>query len=227
MKRHALLPALSLAAFGLLLVPLAGMAQTTRLVPEDYATIQGALDAAEAGDVVVVRPGVYGENLVWPETPALKLVSTAGPDSTTIDGQGRGSVLRIESAGGAIDASTLVRGFTLTGGGNVDYGGGLFLQGARPTLLDLVVTGNAAAVEGGGLYLAGGADAVFVNLVVQGNEAGGSGGGFRSTGSEPLIIGSEITGNRGGAERGGGIHTDGGTTRWIDHRSRANASGGR
>ena len=223
MKQRVFQFVFSLTAFGLL--PLPSMAQM-RQVPKDYATIQGALDAAEAGDIVVVRPGVYAENLVWPATPSLKLVSTAGPDSTTIDGQGQGHVIRIASADGTIDASTLIRGFTLTGGGGVDYGGGLFLQGTRPTLLDLVVTGNAAAVEGGGLYLAKGADAVFVNLLVRGNEARGSGGGFRSTGSEPLVISSEITRNRGGSARGGGVHTSGGRVLWIDYHAHANESGG-
>ena len=33
------------------------------VVPKDYATIQGGLDAAQEGDTVIVEPGIYEENI--------------------------------------------------------------------------------------------------------------------------------------------------------------------
>ena len=35
----------------------------TRLVPDDYATIQAAIDDCNDGDVVIVSPGTYLENI--------------------------------------------------------------------------------------------------------------------------------------------------------------------
>ena len=51
-------------AFLTLVSPIA-FSDTIR-VPDDYATIQQAVDAAVDGDVVIVRPGTYFENIqIW------------------------------------------------------------------------------------------------------------------------------------------------------------------
>ena len=72
-------------------------------VPADVPTIQGAVEAAEHGDEVLVAAGT------WRETIDLKgktivLRSAEGPQVTMLDGRGlKGSVLRCtggESAGG-------------------------------------------------------------------------------------------------------------------------------
>jgi nitrous oxidase accessory protein len=67
------------------------------VVPDDYATIQSALDAAQSGDRIHVRNGVYHENL-----NITKSVSLVGEnkDSTIIDGnssQGYRAPIRIYS----------------------------------------------------------------------------------------------------------------------------------
>ena len=50
----------------------------TRSVPEDYPTIQSAVDAATPGDLVLVGPGIYKE-AVSVTTPGLVI---RGPTAT-------------------------------------------------------------------------------------------------------------------------------------------------
>ncbi|MFB6105501.1 MAG: right-handed parallel beta-helix repeat-containing protein [Halobacteriaceae archaeon] len=49
------------------------------VVPDDHATIQGAVDAAAAGDVVCVRDGTYAEQVVVSESLALRSARGASP----------------------------------------------------------------------------------------------------------------------------------------------------
>jgi len=51
-------------------------------VPADFKTIQSAIDAAKAGDVVVVKPGTYFELLVMKD--GVKLVSDSSGDGDTL-----------------------------------------------------------------------------------------------------------------------------------------------
>ena len=58
--RHHLTPIIML-----LFIPLCGLSATI-LVPLDYPTIQQAINAAGNGDEIIVSPGTYQENLVFP-----------------------------------------------------------------------------------------------------------------------------------------------------------------
>ncbi len=52
-------------------------------VPEDFPTIQAAIDAAQEGDTILIAPGVYREHLVIPKSLTLQ---GAGPD-TVLEGE--------------------------------------------------------------------------------------------------------------------------------------------
>ena len=81
----------------------------TIYVRDNYSTIQEAIDAAKDGDVIIVRDGVYYENLVINKSIILK--SENGPENCTIDGNNSGDVIVIVVNGVTIE------GFTVRGSG--------------------------------------------------------------------------------------------------------------
>jgi len=82
-------------------------------VPGEVAGIEEALTIAAPYDTILVAPGTYHVNLVWPVTDGLKLESEAGPESTILDGSGDVQVIGIYSG---VDTTTVVRGFTIRNG---------------------------------------------------------------------------------------------------------------
>ena len=127
----------------------------------------------------------------------------AGAGVTTIDGGGSGHVVDSD----AVDSSTTIDGFTITGG-NTDYGGGIYNNGASPIVNNCVITGNTVTNHGGGMYNLNNSSPVVVNCVFTGNTAGFFGGGiYADAGSAPTITNNTIAGNT--ATRGGGIYATG------------------
>lgn len=173
-------------------------------VPADYATIQGAIDAAVDGDEIVVSPGTYAETIDIFDLSDLTLRSTDGAATTTIDGGSAGSVIEISDSPG-----TTIDGFTLTGGSSSEGAGIAIESSSSTTVTDCVVTGNAAAGvgEGGGLRVEG-SDAVEISgSTIDGNTAE-VGGGIYATGSSLEIDTTAITGNS-ATGNGGGVYVDG------------------
>ena len=95
-------------------------------VPGDYSSIQAGLTAAGTNDTVLVQPGTYTENIIWPETNGIKL-SAGDSSNTIIDGGELSSVIYINPQSTTIDTTTLIQGFKITNGGNVSNGAGLFV----------------------------------------------------------------------------------------------------
>ncbi len=100
-------------ALGLLLAPAPAFAFLE--VPGTYATIQQAVDAAGDGDIVLVAPGIYREN-VSIAGKAIVLSSQhlirGDPsliDQTVIDGGGGSHAIRVASS---VGPGTAIRGFT-------------------------------------------------------------------------------------------------------------------
>jgi len=125
-------------------------------VPADQPTIQAGLNAASFGDTVMVAPGTYFENIIWPEVDGIKLIG-AGRDNTIIDGNDQASVIRIDALN-IIGNATLLKGFTITNGNALppwpeSQGGGIYIYDSDPILEDLTIIGNTADDFGGGLYV--------------------------------------------------------------------------
>lgn len=94
----------------ILAVPAIGFS-TTIYVPDDYPTVQGAIDASVNNDTIVVRPGRYIEN-IWIDGKNITLMSESGPLTTILDGENNwGAVVNIKNGG-----SPIIDGFTITNG---------------------------------------------------------------------------------------------------------------
>ena len=129
-------------------------------VPGDHPTIQDAVDAAAAGDEVVVAPGNWtgsGDSVIDLLGKSITVRSSNGPGTTIIDGQG---ARRGVSFSGGETADTVLKGFTITNGlgtGSFFEGGGILCAAnASPTIVDCTVTGNLAW-RGSGMMIRGSA----------------------------------------------------------------------
>lgn len=133
--------------------------QKTIYVPDNFTTINAALLAAQDNDSIVVRPGTYFENLIWPKSAAygIKLISQGNASNTIIDGNQKGEVLVIEDDSwpfdtSRIDSNTIISGFTFRNG----LGSGISIQYCSPSLSNLVVENNVNNKDfanGGGIYV--------------------------------------------------------------------------
>jgi hypothetical protein len=143
----------ALLLFLLLFVVLLAFLQRTRVrvvqagstlrVPQDYATVQAAIDAAADDDLILVSPGVYDENLNINGkgvTLASLFLQTGDPDiieQTVLDGGGS-TVLTVDAYDGP---QTRITGFTIQNG---DDG----ILAFADTLIDNnIFTGHADAID--------------------------------------------------------------------------------
>jgi len=96
-----------------------------------YTTINGAIEAAEDGDVIEVEPGVYNEDVDFCGKE-ITVVSIGGASVTTI---ASAADIAVRLQGGA---DAILDGFTLISP-NAHV---LSIQQSSPTILDCVITGN-------------------------------------------------------------------------------------
>ena len=154
-------------------------------VPADHSSIQDGLDAATGGDTVLVQPGTYVENIVWPDVNGIKLISAGDASNTIIDGDSVDNVILIASGSATIDSTTVIQGFKITNGVTFGSGGGLFIYSASPVLTSLWVTGNTAS-HGGGIVIIGDSNPILTQVTISGNTAE-DGGGMLILGGSPAL----------------------------------------
>jgi parallel beta-helix repeat protein len=159
---------------------------------------------------VLVGPGVYYENIVWPSTQGIHLTSEFGPDTSIIDGDSTGRVIGIATG---VDSTTIVSGFTIRNGylpNTNDRGAGVYCESSSPTITNNVITDNSVPGYGGGVACGVNSSPAITNNVITGNTIRGAcGGGIVCLGnSSPTITGNTVSENGGGfhdGARGGGI----------------------
>ncbi len=174
-----------------------------------YTVIQTAIDDAQSGDVILVHPGRYIENIDLSNKQNLILASleyTTGDTTyvrtTIIDGSANANstVLFYENA-----VNVTLRGFSITGGRGYDYfngasayqvfGGGIFFyDNCNVNLINLNIFGNKAAM-GGGVTILQTNTVSLSNVNINNNIARYVGGGLNigssPQGGSPTIVFSQ------------------------------------
>lgn len=200
----------SLASVGPLIPFCAGFPNAaramSRLVPQKYATIQGAIDHAANGDTVLISAGTYrgpGNHNIELRGLSIVITSCDGAEQTIMDCEnlGRGFWIHSwESSAARIEKLTITNG-----NANGGYGGGIFCDIASPIIADCRIINNGGARYGGGLalWVYGG---IVERCVIAGNHASESGGGAASMFSGGINIQEcLVTGNWTDRGCGGGV----------------------
>lgn len=199
-------------------------------VPQDYSTIQGAINSSVENDTVLVAQGVYYENINFKGKNIVlcsNYVFSENPDdisATVINGStpihaDTGSCVLIVSGE---DSTAVIQGFTITGGTGTKWedehgagtwyteGGGIMIQYSSPTIKNNIITVNEAINNGSGIASAGGGaircgdgNPYILNNVISFNQ-GLYGGGIVLNYSGAVIKNNLVFGNTGGNDFGGG-----------------------
>jgi len=135
-------------------------------------TIQAGLDSCADNDIVLVAPGTYYENIVWPYTQGIHLTSELGPEVTIIDGDSTGVVIACTTY---VDTSTIIKGFTIRNG-CAAYAAGILCDSASPSICDNIVTDNVCdSLNGYAVYVLPLGAPIIVGNTVATNVGGGIG----------------------------------------------------
>jgi len=127
MKMNVYIVAVTLALLANLLCPMFNPTSTVHgfmviNVPDDYPTIQEAVNAANPGDTIIVSSGIYYEHITISKNHLTLLGEN--PSSTIIDGNGIGPIIYLPAN------DTTIMGFTIRNSGEEEDTGkpGLYIK---------------------------------------------------------------------------------------------------
>ena len=181
-----------------------------------FHTIQGGVDAASAGDMVLVINGVYSSGgAVTPGyacsnrvviTNDIVVRSVNGAEATIIEGaeatgggNGAGAVRGVYMSTGTLIGFTVTNGHTMTSG-TVSYdraGGGVNMVGGDGVVSNCTLMGNSADYYGGGSYYG-----TLNNCTLTGNSAYDGGGSYHGTLNNCTLSGNSADDDGGGSAYG-------------------------
>jgi YD repeat-containing protein len=207
-------------------------AAVTIHVPADQPTIQAAINAANNGDTVLVSDGTYTENINF-NGKAITVTSVNGSSKATIDGGAVDSVVTFktnETSTSVLSGFTITNGFSNFNKPNFGSGGGIFIDGASPKILNNVVTANKGC-DGDGIYVHGVASPLIQGNVISANiqsacSGGNGGGGIGLLGGSGTQILNNVIANNTNFSFGGGISMNGAGTPLIQDNVIAGNNGG-
>ena len=182
---------------------------STIRVPQDMLSIQEAIETSSDGDLVLVSPGIYEEQINFlDKNITLASLMYSGFESdlleeTILDGLGEGPVITIN---GGQDQSSIVMGFVIENGSSIEAGGGILIKNSSPTISRNIIRNNQAGNcggSGGGLAILENSYAhIFANTIIDNMVSGDcdcvcyfGGGIYVDETSWPIIGGSVTLGN--------------------------------
>jgi len=194
-----------------------------RLIPDEYATIQAAIDECVDGDVVIVAPGTYtgpGNRDIDFLGKAITVRSIDPNDpnvvaATIIDCEGseakrhRGFKFHSEEGlDSVLCGITIINGYgpkEQIGSYTRSHGGAIFCNNSSPTIKNCIISGNWADYDGGGIFCFDHSSPTISNCIIRENSAGYNGGGLYCSYSSPPIHRCTIADNS-ALRCGGGIY---------------------
>ena len=195
---------LSFFAVSFLLLTVAASA-VQRRVPDNYGTIQAAVNASAHGDKIVIGVGTYHERVEISKGVILTSSNPNDPSivaNTIIDAGGSGSAIKFSET---VSTDGEIRGLTFAGGDRA----GLTVNSGTLTISNCIFRDNvnySGSGKGGGIYNGSAHLTVIDSLFIR-NTASGYGGGIFSSEGVLTVIGCEFIQNWAQHE-GGGIGTD-------------------
>ncbi|MBN1552245.1 right-handed parallel beta-helix repeat-containing protein, partial [bacterium] len=185
-------------------------------VPSEYSTIQSGIDAALAGDTVLVSQGTYsgsGNTDLDYHGKSIHVVSESGPEMCVIDceGMSRGIAFRSGEGNDAYFAGFTIYHGEAQGIPPEDSGGGILCRSASPVIDNCRIVLCSAQGYGGGICVDMGSPVVLHTVVLL-NSALTAGGGCYFTQGSPQMAYCRISNNICDAA-GGGIA--GGNSTWL------------
>jgi len=189
-----------------------------------FKYLQSALIKALSGDEIRVAKGTYKPSILLdPRTARFQLINGvtikggyAGygePDPDARDITAYETILSgdilVEKdnadntyhvvTGSGTNATAILDGFTITGGnanggGQYDYGGGMYNNAGSPTINNCTFAGNTAFSGGGGMCNTGSSPAL-TDCTFSSNLADFGGGMYNNSSSNPILVNCTFSGN--------------------------------
>ncbi len=145
----------------------------------DATTIQAGIDKVQDGDIIIVHPGTYVENInfsgknITVTSRYLTTKDTSYISRTIIDGNHRDAVVTMNTNETSL---AVLSGFTITNGYSPGSGGGILIYGSSPVIADCKIIANEAVNYGGGIACLNDASAWLHHLRITDNTSQNGGG---------------------------------------------------